>query len=122
MYHHRQVGELFEVHQSLSYVTPSGVYNCASLIVCEDVLGESNVGNQMLQKMGWKQGEGIGKQNVKTAPIDVYIRPDRGGLGTGPESQEASLRVEATDSFISATRKRFFGRVRNKERDVDDNQ
>jgi hypothetical protein len=43
-----------------SYVTP------------ENTLDENNVGNQLLQKMGWKEGEAIGRTNATvTAPIEV---------------------------------------------------
>lgn len=44
-------------------------------------LDESNVGMQLLQKMGWKQGNTIGKQqDARTEPIEAIVRKKRAGL------------------------------------------
>ncbi|PIK34117.1 putative G patch domain-containing protein 2 [Apostichopus japonicus] len=43
---------------------------------------ESNVGNQMLQNMGWKPGTGLGaKGRGVKEPVQVFIRPKNRGLG-----------------------------------------
>lgn len=45
-------------------------------------LGEDNVGNKMLQKMGWKEGLGLGKQNQgRTEIIEAEARSSSSGLG-----------------------------------------
>uniref|UniRef100_A0A8C6MU06 Angiogenic factor with G patch and FHA domains 1 n=1 Tax=Mus spicilegus TaxID=10103 RepID=A0A8C6MU06_MUSSI len=45
---------------------------------------DSNKGRKMLEKMGWKQGEGLGKDGggMKT-PIQLQLRRTHAGLGTG---------------------------------------
>ena len=35
-------------------------------------IGEENIGNKLLQKMGWSSGMGLGKSNQgRTAPVEV---------------------------------------------------
>ncbi|EJW80959.1 hypothetical protein WUBG_08133 [Wuchereria bancrofti] len=46
------------------------------------VLNESNRGFSMLQRMGWKQGTGLGrKEDGITEPVISEVRPNRAGLG-----------------------------------------
>ena len=45
-------------------------------------LNESNVGNQMLQNMGWKPGTGLGLHgNGMREPVKAEVRPKKTGLG-----------------------------------------
>ena len=38
----------------------------------------------MLQKMGWKKGQGLGaSETAETEPIEVDVRESRQGLGFG---------------------------------------
>ncbi|KAB1281167.1 Angiogenic factor with G patch and FHA domains 1 [Camelus dromedarius] len=48
---------------------------------------DSNKGRKMLEKMGWKKGEGLGKDGggMKT-PIQLQLRRSHAGLGTGKPS------------------------------------
>ncbi|XP_028616001.1 angiogenic factor with G patch and FHA domains 1 [Grammomys surdaster] len=48
---------------------------------------DSNKGRKMLEKMGWKRGEGLGKDGggMKT-PIQLQLRRTHAGLGTGKPS------------------------------------
>lgn len=48
---------------------------------------DSNKGRKMLEKMGWKKGEGLGKDGggMKT-PIPLQLRRTHAGLGTGKPS------------------------------------
>lgn len=56
-----------------------------------DLLSEDNVGNKMLKKLGWSEGEGLGKNKSGiTAPIDVQIRGANVGLGFDTPSMSAS--------------------------------
>ena len=65
-----------------------------------DTLGSDNVGNKLLQKMGWSEGKGmtcfglvfvlaqpragLGKEETGSkAPINVVMREERAGLGSG---------------------------------------
>ena len=66
------------------------------------------VGGKLLEKMGWKKGEGIGKQNVVTSVIDVEIRPERAGLGSIDSGNHA---VIAGDDWRTAVKKRARARV-----------
>lgn len=46
------------------------------------LIDETNVGNRMLQGMGWRPGAGLGPDgNGIREPIRAYIRPRRSGLG-----------------------------------------
>lgn len=40
---------------------------------------ENNVGSKLLQKMGWKKGEGIGKQNIIQQPLEVVRKEKKKG-------------------------------------------
>jgi hypothetical protein len=44
----------------------------------------SNKGRQMLEKMGWAEGQGLGATNMGIAePVQAVVRSQRSGLGTG---------------------------------------
>lgn len=49
-----------------------------------DPIPESNIGNKMLQNMGWIPGMGLGSDGsgIKN-PVTAYLRPRRQGLGAG---------------------------------------
>ncbi|KAF7668595.1 hypothetical protein LDENG_00002030 [Lucifuga dentata] len=47
-------------------------------------ISEVNKGRKMLEKMGWKKGEGLGKEGTGIKdPIELKIRKSQSGLGTG---------------------------------------
>ncbi|XP_043977858.1 angiogenic factor with G patch and FHA domains 1 isoform X2 [Gambusia affinis] len=47
-------------------------------------ISEVNKGRKMLEKMGWKKGEGLGKEGRGMKdPIELKIRKSQSGLGTG---------------------------------------
>ena len=49
----------------------------------EKEIGQDNVGNKLLQKMGWKAGEGLGvKMDGITAPIQLKDYKSGAGLGS----------------------------------------
>jgi RNA-binding protein 5/10 len=52
----------------------------AASVKSQDSLGESSVGNQLLQKMGWKAGNALGRQQV--------LNPEEGGI-PAPQQQPA---------------------------------
>lgn len=65
-------------------VTRSGCLYSEQSVVGGEVpaLDESNLGNKMLQGMGWKPGSGLGAQgNGIKDPIPAHIRPKYVGLG-----------------------------------------
>eukprot|EP00029_Vermamoeba_vermiformis_P013255 TRINITY_DN8171_c0_g1_i1.p1 TRINITY_DN8171_c0_g1~~TRINITY_DN8171_c0_g1_i1.p1 ORF type:complete len:589 (-),score=117.38 TRINITY_DN8171_c0_g1_i1:59-1825(-) len=47
-------------------------------------ISADNVGNQILQKMGWKEGTGLGRQGI-VEPIRVEARQGMHGLGFAPK-------------------------------------
>jgi len=68
-------------------------------------LDENNVGNRMLQKMGWKDGLGLGKKNQgRTENIEVTSRMKGTGLGVSQPS------LGANDSYADITRKAMWSR------------
>lgn len=55
----------------------------ASASVAQTPIGGGNVGNKLLQKMGWKDGQGLGRANQgRTNIIEVESRAGGAGLGT----------------------------------------
>ncbi|XP_033647533.1 RNA-binding protein 10-like isoform X3 [Asterias rubens] len=65
-------------------------------------LKEDNIGNQMLQKMGWNKGTGLGKkQQGRTDPIEVHKRQAGAGLGT----KGGSYDLTGSDSYRDAVKK-----------------
>ncbi|XP_076006009.1 angiogenic factor with G patch and FHA domains 1 isoform X1 [Genypterus blacodes] len=47
-------------------------------------ISEVNKGRKMLEKMGWKKGDGLGKEGKgMKAPIELKIRKSQAGLGAG---------------------------------------
>jgi RNA-binding protein 5/10 len=65
----------------------------AASVLSHDSLGESSVGNQLLQKMGWKAGNAIGKQQV--------LNPE-GGI-PAPQQQPAIAGLKREWDRIEAT-------------------
>ncbi|KAL6056998.1 RNA-binding protein 5 [Balamuthia mandrillaris] len=73
-------------------------------------LGDTNIGNQMLRKMGWEAGKGLGKDGDGiTAPIQVTQRAERAGLGA--PSQNPEYTIEAGDSYQKAALKKARARL-----------
>lgn len=68
-------------------------------------LDETNVGNRMLQKMGWKAGLGLGKSNQgRTENIDVQQRMNLSGLGTSQPT------LGPNDSYKDIAKKTLWNR------------
>uniref|UniRef100_A0A224YHG6 Angiogenic factor with G patch and FHA domain 1-like Protein n=1 Tax=Rhipicephalus zambeziensis TaxID=60191 RepID=A0A224YHG6_9ACAR len=66
-------------------------------------LHEDNVGFKLLQKMGWKEGAGLGKQQQgATEPIEVKSTNTRKGLGHGGPKME-----DQRAQILSKTRERY---------------
>jgi len=71
-------------------------------------IGEDNVGNKMLQKMGWKSGAGLGKNSDgRTEIIEVQARSKQTGLGT------AQIAIDPNDSYRDIARKSIYARYQN---------
>lgn len=67
---------------------------------------EENVGRKMLEKMGWKEGEGLGREGAgRLEPVTVEVRDSLRGLGSGVKR---SIDDVDSKSYIRAkTRERF---------------
>ncbi|XP_036387261.1 RNA-binding protein 5-like isoform X1 [Megalops cyprinoides] len=88
--------KFFEPPKTLNYEQPT-----------KDGLNSDNIGNKMLQAMGWKEGKGLGRnQQGITAPIEASLRMKGAGLGTKGSSYELS----ASDTYKDAVRKAMFAR------------
>ncbi|KAM8867172.1 RNA-binding protein 5-like isoform 1-T2 [Synchiropus picturatus] len=70
-------------------------------------LTSDNIGNKMLQAMGWQEGTGLGRhQQGITTPISASLRVKGTGLGIKGSNYELS----ASDSYKDSVRKAMFAR------------
>ncbi|KAJ0068485.1 hypothetical protein NL108_008435 [Boleophthalmus pectinirostris] len=73
----------------------------------KDGLTSDNIGNKMLQAMGWQEGKGLGRhQQGITTPIAASLRTKGTGLGVKGSAYELS----PSDTYKDAVRKAMFAR------------
>ncbi|CAJ1051013.1 RNA-binding protein 5-like isoform X1 [Xyrichtys novacula] len=78
----------------------------------KDGLTSDNIGNKMLQAMGWQQGKGLGRhQQGITTPIAASLRTKGTGLGVKGSSYD----LAASDTYKDAVRKAMFARFTDLE-------
>ncbi|XP_058614937.1 angiogenic factor with G patch and FHA domains 1 isoform X2 [Onychostoma macrolepis] len=73
-------------------------------------IGDENKGRQMLEKMGWKRGEGLGKDGAGIKdPIQLHVRKAQSGLGSGAAAsvEDASLTKNKNQRNWQRARERF---------------
>ncbi|XP_067278932.1 angiogenic factor with G patch and FHA domains 1 isoform X1 [Pseudorasbora parva] len=73
-------------------------------------IGDENKGRQMLEKMGWKRGEGLGKDGAGMKdPIQLHMRKAQSGLGSGAavSLEDATLARTKTQRNWERARERF---------------
>jgi len=78
----------------------------------ERKVGADNLGNKMLQKMGWKEGLGLGKANQgRTNIVEAERRNATAGLGTkGPD-------LDPNDTYKDCVKKTLFHRYQDRDED-----
>ncbi|RCN50003.1 g-patch domain protein [Ancylostoma caninum] len=68
-------------------------------------LNEANKGFRLLQSMGWKEGEGLGREGQgRQQPVETTVRKDRQGLGTAEEKAQPKTR---NDVILEKTKERY---------------
>ncbi|KAH9518958.1 RNA-binding protein 5 [Bulinus truncatus] len=68
-------------------------------------IGDDNIGNKLLQKMGWSQGMGLGKSNQgRTDPIEARRRNQMAGLG----ARGANVVADVGDNYRDALKKTMY--------------
>ncbi|TKS71676.1 RNA-binding protein 5 [Collichthys lucidus] len=73
----------------------------------KDGLQSDNIGDKMLQAMGWHEGKALGRhQQAISAPVSASLRTKDTGLGIKGSSYELS----ASDNYKDAVRKAMFSR------------
>jgi len=85
---------------------------------------ENNVGSKLLKMMGWKEGEGLGRNSSgMTAPIEVELRSERAGLGATEKTRKEDV-VHPNDSYQIAAKKkaraRFYSLMGGNSEDAED--
>ncbi|XP_016384238.1 angiogenic factor with G patch and FHA domains 1-like [Sinocyclocheilus rhinocerous] len=73
-------------------------------------IGNENKGRKMLEKMGWKRGEGLGKDGAGMKdPIQLHVRKAQSGLGSGAavSVEDASLTKTKNQRNWERARERF---------------
>ncbi|KAJ7988568.1 hypothetical protein DPEC_G00324910 [Dallia pectoralis] len=77
-------------------------------------ISEVNKGRKMLEKMGWKRGEGLGKDGAGiTDPIHLKIRKSQSGLGAG-----AAVSLDEAGSLSRTRTQRNFEKARERYNDT----
>nr|KAG5691464.1 hypothetical protein BaRGS_017307 [Batillaria attramentaria] len=75
-------------------------------------IGAENVGNKLLQKMGWAAGQGLGKANQgRTDPIETQRRAAQAGLG----ARGANIVAEEGATYKDCVKKTMFARFHDVE-------
>merc|ERR1712038_1206965 len=72
----------------------------------EKAIDGSNIGSKMLQKMGWKEGLGLGKANQgRTTIIEAEARSTQAGLGS-----KGSVKSNPNESYKDSVKRTLFSR------------
>ena len=70
-------------------------------------LTNKNKGFNLLKKAGWKEGQGIGKEQGRVEPIMPIQRAERSGLGSSGISIAIDSRQQKKSEILKKTQERF---------------
>ena len=74
----------------------------------EKSIDQKNKGFKMLQKMGWSEGKGLGKESKgRIEPIPVATKNDRSGLGDSLPKVDVDFRSKQKADLWKRTQARF---------------
>ena len=82
----------------------NGYLDLESLSNAEKPIGESNRGYRLMVKMGWKQGQGLGKEGnegrVEPVHTTMSVNDSHLGLGKATEYNSVSIRLHFFQNFF----------------------
>lgn len=74
-------------------------------------MDNNNIGNKLMQKMGWAQGQGLGRENQgMSAPIETKPRQNLSGLGA--DGANRYYVPQPGENYVSAVKKTMYARYK----------
>ena len=75
-------------------------------------IGQDNIGNKLLQKMGWSEGSGLGRAGQgRVDPVEARRRSATAGLGASGSNYDH----DPSDTYKESAKKAMFARYNEME-------
>jgi hypothetical protein len=107
--HHGGGGKKQRQHRESAAAASTTATTAMSAAAAGVALGEG-IGGQILKRMGWKQGEGLGKDATgQVNPVEVSRRSERAGLGA--EDDVGDIELDPNDTYQDVAKKKARARL-----------